>query len=298
MSHIGVLVTGANGQLGRALLDSAPAGWRCRGLTRDELDLGEPERIVRVIETLRPAILVNAAAYTQVDLAESDEARAFAINGKAVGVIALALGAYGGRLVQVSTDFVFDGQTTRPYEPGDRRRPLSVYGRSKALGEDLSGDDALVVRTGWLYGAEGTNFLRTMLSLMRDRREINVVADQIGAPTWVRHLARVLWRLVAENRSGIYHYSDAGVASWYDFAIAIAQEAAGIGLLERPVSVSPIATSQYPPAARRPPFSLLNSSKTLEACELSPVHWRVNLRCALRELAGSRQSSDSQANWE
>jgi dTDP-4-dehydrorhamnose reductase len=287
-----VLITGAGGQLARALLAAAPATWRCRGLTRRELDLADPDAARALIYRLRPDVLINAAAYTAVDAAQSDPEAAMQVNGIAVGVLAEAMADLGGRLVQVSSDYVFDGETSRPYRPDDARRPLSAYGRSKALGEDRAGEDALIVRTAWLYTARGRNFLHTMLAAMRAGGEVRVVADQIGAPTWAPRLAQVIWRLVAADERGVHHYADAGVASWYDFAVAIAEEARALGLLACAPCVTPIAAADYPRPAPRPRVALLDTRGALAASGLAPVHWRVNLRSALAELAQTERGYD------
>jgi len=278
-----VLVTGADGQLGKALLRSEPAGWAVTGTVRADLDLADPDAIAARISTETPDLVVNAAAYTAVDRAESEEATAHAINAAAVAALSAALAKSGGRLAHVSTDFVFDGMSARAYRPDDRRNPLSAYGRSKAAGEDALGSDALLVRTAWVYAAGGTNFVRTMLRLMRERDEVRVVADQIGAPTWATGLAKTIWGLLGAHARGTFHHSDAGVASWYDFAVAIQEEALAIGLLDRQVPVLPIATTDYPTPAARPAFSLLDSSATRALLKDQPVHWRVNLRRMLKE---------------
>jgi len=277
------LVTGAGGQLGRALLANAPADWDCVGLTRGEFDLTDAGAIHDMIAAHAPDVVLNAAAYTAVDRAESEEPLAFAVNAQAVEAMADAARGFGAHLVHVSTDFVFDGTAARAYRPGDPRAPLSVYGRSKAAGEDAAGSDAAIVRTAWVYGTGGANFVITMLRLMRTRDEVQVVADQIGAPTWTTGLAAVVWGLAARRLSGTFHHSDAGVASWYDFAVAIQEEALALGLLTRAVPVVPIGTADYPTPAARPAFSLLDSTATHAALDLAPVHWRVNLRRMLAE---------------
>ena len=278
-----VLVTGAGGQLGKALLDSAPEGWKVEGVTRADCDLADEAGLRELIVARAPDLLINAAAYTAVDKAESEVDLAFAINRDAVGVMTYALAETGGRLVHVSTDFVFDGQSSRPYLPEDHRHALSVYGRSKAAGEDALRERDLLVRTAWVYAAEGANFVRTMLRLMRKRDEVRVVADQIGAPTWAPSLADTIWGLAAHNAAGTFHHCDAGVASWYDFAVAIQEEALALGILECTVPVIPIATADYPTPAARPVFSLLDCSKTWKKLENIPAHWRVNLRKMLIE---------------
>lgn len=285
-----VLITGASGQLGQALLASAPAGITAIPATRAEIDLSDPDGAAREVARIRPDILINAAAYVAVDRAESEEALAQTINGTAVGTLANALRDNGGRFVHVSTDFVFDGTSPRAYRLDDTIAPLSAYGRTKAAGEAAAGGDATVVRTAWLYGAGSANFVTTMLRLMRERDEVRVVTDQIGAPTWTNGLAGVLWGLAALDRPGVWHWSDAGVASWYDFALAIQEEALAVGLLSRQVPVIPIPGSEYPTPAPRPSFSLLDSRATREALGLDAVHWRVNLRRFLGDMAAAARA--------
>lgn len=272
------LVIGAGGQVGSALLASVPHGWSATGLARADLDLADAPAIRAAIEACAPDVVINAAAYTAVDRAESEEALAHAINADAVCAMAEAAREGGAHFVHISTDFVFPGDVARPLAPDAPRGPLSAYGRTKAAGEDAAGPDATVVRTAWVYAAGGANFVATMLRLMREREEVRVVADQIGAPTWAPGLAEVLWGLAARRASGPWHWSDAGAASWYDFAVAIEEEARAAGLLNRPCKVVPIATADYPTPATRPAFSLLDSSATRETLGLDAVHWRVNLR--------------------
>ncbi|HMP55946.1 MAG TPA: dTDP-4-dehydrorhamnose reductase [Novosphingobium sp.] len=277
------LVTGANGQLGRALAATVPPGWTCVALDRAGLDLADAPSIRAVVEVHRPDLILNAAAYTAVDRAESEEALATAINGTAVGLLREAADALGAHLVHISTDFVFDGSSSRAYAPGDPLAPLGAYGRSKAAGEALAGPGATIIRTSWVHAAGGANFARTMLRLMRERDEVRVVADQIGAPTWASGLARVAWALGERRAGGVFHHSDAGVASWYDFALAVQEEALALGLLSREVPVVPIATADYPTPAARPAFSLLDSSATRALLGWPAVHWRVQLRSMLKE---------------
>ena len=278
-----VLVTGAAGQVGKALLASAPEGWDVEGLTRADCDLSDEGALETLLRAKRPDLVINAAAYTAVDQAENESDLAYAINRDAVWVIASQLAETGGRLVQVSTDFVFDGRSSRPYLPGDHVHPLSVYGRSKAAGEEAAGPDAIVCRTSWIYAPGGTNFVRTMLRLMNEREELRVVDDQIGSPTSAAGLAVTLWGLAEKDRSGIYHHRDAGVASWYDFAVAIAEEALAIGLIERAPAILPIPTTDYPTPAMRPHFSVLDDRDTRLLLGDRPPHWRTALRTMLKE---------------
>lgn len=278
-----ILITGAQGQLGTALERSAPSGVEIELSDLADLDLTNSDAVHARVRASRPDIIINCAAHTQVDKAESEEALARAINGDVVATLVSALDEFGGKLVQISTDFVFDGKTHAAYQPQDQRNPLSVYGATKAMGEDNARPQDLVVRTSWLYGSGFPNFVNTMLRLMRERDELSVVADQFGSPTWAGGLAKALWGLIAKQASGTYHHSDAGVASWYDFAEAIQDEGLALGLLNRKITIQPIATSQYPTPATRPSFSLLDCSKTLGLTGDKAVHWRENLRTMLEE---------------
>jgi dTDP-4-dehydrorhamnose reductase len=277
------LITGASGQLGRALQAAAPPGWQLAPLARADLDLADTAAIRRAVARHAPDLILNAAAYTVVDRAESDEAAAFAVNAAGVGELAVAARDFGAHLVHVSSDFVFDGRSGRPYRPSDPRRPLSAYGRTKAAGEDAAGAGATVVRTSWVYAAQGNNFVNAMLRLMRTRDELRVVCDQVGAPTWATSLARALWALGTKRAQGVWHYADGGSASRHAFAVAIQEEALALGLLDRAVPVIPIATRDYPAPAWRPAYSLLDCSATHAALATEPLPWRTNLRAMLRQ---------------
>ncbi len=277
------LLTGAQGQLGRALQRTAPAGVTVEALGRADLDLTDADAISARILASRPDVLINAAAYTEVDKAESEEALAHAINADAVAAMVAALEETGGKLVHVSTDFVFDGTSTRAYRPSDTRNPLSAYGRSKAAGEDVLRPTDLLIRTAWVYAAGGANFVRTMLRLMRERDDIGVVADQVGAPTWATGLAEVIWALVEQGASGTFHHCDAGETSWHGFATAIQEEALELGLLDRTTLIRAITTADYPTPAKRPAFSLLDCSETRDLLKDGYTDWRANLRRMLEE---------------
>ena len=281
------LILGAGGQLGRALAASAPAPVDVVALDRAGCDIAEAAQIEQAIGAARPDLVLNAAAYTQVDRAESEQEKATLLNAIAPGVIARAARRAGARIVQFSTDFVFDGNAGRPYRPDDTPRPLSVYGRTKLEGEQVVAEaapDALVIRTAWIYAARGANFVSAMLQLMSEREQIRVVADQVGTPTHAASVAAATWALAGAGATGIHHFTDAGIASWYDFAVAIEEEARALNVIDRPVTVEPIPTEAYPTAARRPGFSVLDKQATWQAIGYLPPHWRVNLRSALKEL--------------
>jgi dTDP-4-dehydrorhamnose reductase len=284
-----VAVIGARGQVGRATIGLRPSWADLVALTHDELDITDSAQVESRFNELRPQLIINAAAYTAVDAAEADIARASAVNEGGPRALAAVAKALGARLIHLSTDYVFDGELARPYSPHCEPRPLSVYGSTKLAGERavsaILGQNSLVVRTSWVYAAAGKNFVRTMLRLMAEHGSVRVVSDQIGTPTAADSIAQVIWRM-AEHSSlhGVYHWTDAGAASWYDFAVAIAEEAQALGKLGRPVVVTPITTDDYPTAARRPHFSLLDTRKTVQALGVTPLHWRVWLRRILGDM--------------
>lgn len=272
------LIVGGRGQLGRGLAATAPAGIEIVSHDVDTLDITDRIAVGALVEAVRPDVLLNAAAYTAVDKAETEEAAAFAVNAAAVGILAEAARGVGARFVHVSTDFVFDGAAGIPYAPDALTNPLSAYGRTKRAGEIAAGDDGLIVRTAWVYAPTGGNFVRTMLRLMAERPEVRVVADQIGTPTYAPDLAAALWAMAGKDARGLHHYTDSGAASWYDFAVAIQEEALAAGLLEKAVPVIPIATADYPTPARRPFYSVLDKSSTNAVLGAPAPHWRTNLR--------------------
>ena len=272
------LIVGGKGQLGRGLAATAPAGIEIVSHDVDTLDITDRAAVDALVEALQPDVLLNAAAYTAVDKTESEEAAAYAVNAAAVGILASAARSVGARFVHVSTDFVFDGTVGVPYAPEAPTNPLSAYGRTKRAGEIAAGDDALIVRTAWVYAPTGGNFVRTMLRLMAERPEVRVVADQIGTPTYAADLAAAFWAMASKDVHGIHHYTDSGAASWYDFAVAIQEEALAAGLLDKAVPVIPIPTSAYPTPARRPFYSVLDKSSTIDVLGSPAPHWRTNLR--------------------
>lgn len=279
------VIVGGSGQLGRSLAATAPGGVSIVSHDIDTLDITDVRSVGAVMKAERPDLLFNAAAYTAVDKAEADEAAAHAVNAFAVGVLADAARQTGARFVHVSTDFVFDGRSSIPYAPTAPTNPLSAYGRTKLAGELLAGDDALIVRTAWVHAPTGANFVRTMIRLMGERPHVSVVADQIGTPTYAPALAAALWALAGQERTGRYHYTDSGVASWYDFAVAIQEEALAAGLLERAVPVVPISSATFPTPARRPHYSVLDKSATFDALGRAAPHWRSNLRILIGEIS-------------
>jgi dTDP-4-dehydrorhamnose reductase len=284
-----VLITGAAGQLGRELLATTPPGWAPVACSSTELDVTRPEVVAEALARERPALVVNTAAYTAVDAAERETERAEAVNARGAAHLAEGADRVGARLIQLSTDFVFDGSRGHPYLPEDPACPLGAYGRTKLTGERevarLSAGKALILRTSWLYSGRGRNFVLTMLSLMRERESLSVVSDQVGTPTWTRGLAEAIWEAAGRPElRGIHHWTDAGVASWYDFAVAIQEEALALGILDRAVPIRPLRTEEYPTPARRPSYSVLDATATAAILGLQRRHWRANLRQMLQGL--------------
>lgn len=282
-----ILITGTNGQLGSELQATCPAGMVLIPTDYDTLDITQPAQITEALEHHQPSVIINAAAYTAVDKAESDSERAYAINHLAAETLAKEATQRGLYLVQVSTDFVFDGLQSIPYLPDDEARPLGVYGASKLAGEQAvltHCPTACIIRTSWLYSAYGQNFVKTMLRLMAERDALGVVADQIGTPTWTGTLATAIWALIQQKPQGILHCADNGVAGWYDFAVAIQEEALALGILEKVIPISPLRTEEYPTPARRPAFSVMDKRATEALLGYTLPHWRVSLRQMLTEL--------------
>ncbi|KEF42662.1 MAG: dTDP-4-dehydrorhamnose reductase [Cyanobium sp. CACIAM 14] len=288
-----VLLTGRHGQLGQALVAHAPEGIALIATGRDSLDLADGAACREAVERHRPDWVLNAGAYTAVDRAETEAELAEAVNAGAPAAFAEALAAVGGRLLQVSTDFVFGGDQGHPYAPEQPLRPLGVYGATKAEGERraataLPPERLCLLRTSWVYGPVGANFCLTMLRLHRARaaagEPLGVVADQVGCPTATHTLAEACWRAIQQGLSGPHHWSDCGAASWYDFAVAIGERATACGLLERPAQVRPISTADYPTPARRPSYSLLDCTATRRALGIAGRHWQAALAEVLAQV--------------
>ena len=303
-----ILLTGSSGQLGKALRASLPnrlAGEpveliaTARHPDQEQgvigLDLADPDACRAAVLARQPDWVLNAGAYTAVDRAEAEPELAQAVNAGAPKAFAEALASNSdsSRLLQISTDFVFSGEQGHPYRPEDPRNPMSVYGASKTAGEqwvtdalgtaDHAGGSgrATIMRTSWVYGPVGRNFLLTMLRLHHQNaargEPLRVVADQVGCPTSTAGLARACWAAIEHRTSGILHWSDAGVASWYDFALAIGELGEQLGVLEESAKVQPICTADYPTPARRPSYSLLNCTATRAQLKLAPQQWRTAL---------------------
>ncbi len=290
-----ILLAGVNGQVGFELARSLQGLGQVVAMDRASLDLVDLDQVRRVVRDLRPALIVNAAAYTAVDRAETDAAQAICVNAHAPGVLAEEAKRLGAALVHFSTDYVFDGTKPCAYVESDVTAPANVYGQSKLDGElaiEASGCDHLILRTSWVYGTRGKNFLLTMLRLAGERQELSVVDDQCGAPTWSNTIAtltsnvlaqaattdRDAWRTWWSEHSGVYHLTAAGEATWYDFACAIFECAGG----DSKPRVNPIDTASYPTPARRPANSVLSNDKLARTFGVRAPHWRDALRLCMQ----------------
>ncbi|MBD5207789.1 MAG: dTDP-4-dehydrorhamnose reductase [Bacteroidales bacterium] len=276
-----ILVTGARGQLGQCLHDvlAKDPDLDVTYTDSETLDITDREEVDHFIRENKFDYIINCAAYTAVDKAETDDLRAAAVNTGAVGNLAQAADRNGVRVIHISTDYVFPGNGYRPYEENDEPYPRSIYGRTKLEGEGLLTSfcqNALIIRTAWLYSQYGSNFVKTMLRLANENKEINVVADQIGTPTYAGDLAQAIYDILRNPKwvPGIYHYTNEGVASWYDLTKAIFE------IQKRNVKVNPITTSQFPTPAKRPQYSVLSKNKIKNTYKLDIPYWRESLeRC-------------------
>lgn len=280
-----ILVTGANGQLGKELRQLAEnyPGYEFVFLGREDLPIHHFEMLRHYFGLYHPAFLINCAAYTAVDRAESEKDIAFQVNGEAVGVMAAVCKQFATKLIHISTDYVFDGKASQPYKESDAVNPQSVYGTSKLEGERqalLYNPETLIIRTSWVYSEYGKNFVKTMLKLMAEKDVIQVVNDQFGSPTYAADLAAVILQIIGSYKwePGIYHYSNEGVISWFDFATEIAKYTG------RNCKVNPIPTSAYPTPAKRPGWSVLDHQKIMEVYEIAARPWKESLHACLERL--------------
>ena len=281
------LIIGKHGQLAQALIASKPNSIIATTMGRDDVDIGSLESIIAAIELTRAELIINTAAYTQVDMAESQQDRAFSVNRDGAGNIALAAKLTRTRLIHLSTDYVFNGLQSKAYCIDDEPRAINVYGASKLAGEQAviaaEYEEACIVRSSWLYSQFGTNFVKTMLRLMTQQPKLSVIDDQTSCPTSAFELGQFIWSLSQQEKlTPIYHWSDAGTASWYQFALAIQDIALGLGKLDTRIPIKPISSSQFSSAALRPQFSLLDITASRQIMTAKP--WRENLTSVLKQL--------------
>ena len=280
-----ILVTGANGQLGMELqqLSSSYPHFEFIFTTREELSLDDFDDINTFIANHQPHYFINCAAYTAVDKAESEKALAYKINAEAPAIIATACRKNAVRFIHISTDYVFNGMGKTPYKEDDATDPVNLYGDSKLEGEKkvmLVNPESIIIRTAWVYSEFGKNFVKTMLRLMADKDQINVVSDQSGTPTYAADLAEAILHIISSQqwKAGIYHFSNEGNITWYDFAVAI-KELSGSSC-----KVLPITTSQYPTPAKRPFYSVLDKTKIQQTFGISVKDWKTSLAICIERL--------------
>lgn len=281
-----VLVTGAKGQVGTELIQTAPTNYQVIGLGSDQLDITDQQQVTAVMAQHKPDLIINAAAYTAVDKAESDADTAFAVNEKAVALLAQAAKEADIPLFHISTDYVFAGTARSPYTETDPVNPQSVYGASKLAGEQtlaVTHNKHIILRTSWVFGVTGNNFVKTMLRLTAERDELSIVADQHGCPTSAKSIAEILWQLTqmyANEGSlpwGVYHFSNSPACTWYDFADEIFEQAVSIGLLDKKPRLKPITTAEYPTPAQRPAWSVLDCHKIEDLLDSKVQSWQHQL---------------------
>ena len=291
-----VLITGAQGQLGHELMRLAPQGFDTVGMNSAELDISDAERVAVLVAELQPQLIINAAAYTAVDKAESEMERAWAVNRDGVAHLAVAAERLSIPLLHISTDYVFAGDAREPYRECDPTGPTGVYGASKLGGElELAAKCSryMILRTSWVFAAQGNNFVKTMLRLGRERDRLGVVADQQGCPTSAASIARALWTLAMQYRDlgslhwGTYHFSGAPACTWHEFALEIFRQGHQHGVITKIPQVRGIDSAEYPTPAKRPAWSVMDCSKLREQLGISQPDWRLELAAVITELAQS-----------
>ena len=278
--HHKILITGADGQLAKALRRFIPKEINAYYLSKKDLDISSAQLCFELVKKIKPTWIINCGAYTNVDKAESEKELAYNINANAPKAIVSALEEFPGRLMQISTDYVFSGYEGSPYKTLDKKRPLNTYGKSKSQGEEnaLMHDGSIIVRTSWLYGPIGKNFLLNMIKLHSSKEILRVISDQISCPTSTHSLAKACWQIIVNDiDEKIIHWSDCGVASWFDFSLAIGDLAYEKGILGKPSNVIPIRSSDFESMAERPKYSLLNCFDSYELLKYKPRHWREEL---------------------
>lgn len=288
-----VLITGAQGQVGKELMLCAPKDWQVHGLGSRELDISDLQQVITATQSVQPELIINAAAYTAVDKAESDSQRADAVNHLGAENLAKAAQQSNCPLLHISTDYVFAGDHTQPYTEQDTPAPNSVYGASKWRGEQAIHafcKQHIILRTSWVFGLHGNNFVKTMLRLGQERDALSIVADQVGGPTSARSIAQALWQISEQYKNtgnsvwGTYHFSGAPTCSWYDFASEIFKQASALQLIEKAPTLSPIKTIDYPTPAQRPAYSVLDNSKINQQLNIAQSDWKSELSQMLHAL--------------
>lgn len=284
-----IVITGASGQLGKELqvISSAYPEFNFIFLSKEDLPIDHNDEVQQFFLRTQPAYCINCAAYTAVDKAESQKDIAFLINAQSTGSLAAICQSSGVKLIHISTDYVFDGNSSKPLKEEDPTSPINVYGASKLKGEELAlqnNDDTIIIRTSWLYSSFGNNFVKTMIRLMKEKDSVNVINDQLGSPTYAADLSKTIMQIISSEKflKGIYHYSNEGEITWYDFALAIR------ALTGSACKVNPIPTSQYPTAAKRPSYSLLDKTKIKAVYGVDIPFWNSSLAKCINQLVNGK----------
>lgn len=282
------LLLGGTGQLGREVMKLAPATAHLIVLSREESDFNTPKTLLTALKHHSPDIIINCAAYTAVDLAEENRDQAFLVNSQGVEYLARFVNETESHFIHISTDYVFDGEAKAPYTPDKTPNPTSIYGKSKLAGEhriaQICPNNSLIIRTSWLYSAFGKNFVKTILNHCQNNKPLKIVKDQIGSPCWAHGLAKVIWSAAQQKLTGLYHWSDRGATSWYEFALTIQSEAKKVGILTSSSQILPITSDEYPFIAPRPKYSVLDSSQLVKKLNMQQQSWHSQLCCMLKEL--------------
>lgn len=281
-----ILVTGAGGQLSTELqgLSTNYTDYELLLLTKQQMSITEEEEVSKIITDFKPGYVINCAAYTAVDKAESDKEKAFAVNGTATGLLAKYSLINNCRFIHISTDYVFDGSASSPMKEDHPVKPLNVYGESKLLGEQLAvmeNPESIIIRTSWVYSSYGSNFVKTMIRLMNEREHLNVVNDQYGSPTYAADLAEAIMQIITSGKwkPGIYHYSNKGIISWFDFATEISS------IIKSNCKVNGISSDLYPTPAKRPNYSVLDTSKFTQTFGIEMKQWKESLRTCINKIS-------------
>ena len=285
-----VLLTGASGQVGHELINTCPNNIRLISFDKYALNISDREKALEIVNTYKPDIIINCAAYTAVDLAETDKETAFQVNANGVSNLALAASKNNIRLIHYSTDYIFDGKKTSPYTTRDKPNPANIYGKSKLEGErqalNINRNKVLIIRTSWVYSKYGKNFVKSMLNLMNKNKSIKVIMDQTGTPTWARSIANITWEFVKrQETNGIVHFCDGGSTNWFEFAKAIHEQALKYNIINHPLKIIPITSKEYQSKVKRPAYSVLDCDKTWNLLDIEPEDWHVNLKRMLAEYS-------------
>ena len=299
-----ILITGTTGQLGKALVHTKPHEINNESITlitpkRNQLDLSDHTQCKTLIENINPNWIINSAAYTNVDKAEKEIELAKSVNTRSVKLFSESLIKSNGKLLQLSTDYVFDGAKNTPYETFDSKNPINIYGKTKAEAERIieetlfPSNQGKIIRTSWLISPSGKNFVTSMIRLINDLDLLKVVSDQVGSPTSAINLANACWKLIKKTEEGndlpnIFHYSDSGTASWYDLAISVGEFAELLGLIQNQAKIVPISSSNYPTAAKRPNYSILECLESKRVLGLDHIHWRCALKDIINKIANNK----------